>query len=106
MTRTSLPLMALVLAGAPLAAQSTAEWPAYGNVGGAHFSPAAEITPANVRQLQVAWIYRTGDYHRTRGRFEANPILVDGTLYLATPLGRVVALDPVTGAERWQTDER
>ncbi|HEY2825438.1 MAG TPA: pyrroloquinoline quinone-dependent dehydrogenase [Gemmatimonadales bacterium] len=98
----------LTIGPAALAAQTsrTDQWPAYGNVGGTRFSPAAQITPANVGQLELAWIYRTGDYHRTRGRFEANPILVDGTLYLSTPLGRVVALDPATGAERWQTDER
>lgn len=29
------------------------------------------------------------------------PIVVDGTMYLGTPFGRVVALDPVTGKERW-----
>jgi quinoprotein glucose dehydrogenase len=96
----------LWLAAVPLSAQATRanEWAVYGN-GGSHFSPAKEITPANVAGLQLAWIYRTGDYHRNRGRFEANPILVDGTLYISTPLGRVVALDPATGAERWQSDQ-
>jgi quinoprotein glucose dehydrogenase len=87
--------------------QSTTEWPAYGNgLSGNRFSPAAQITTANVSQLRLAWIYRTGDYHRSRGRFEANPIVVDGTLYLSTPLGRVVALDAATGIERWQSDQR
>ncbi len=28
--------------------------------------------------------------------------MVDGLLYLSTPLGKVVALDPVTGKERWE----
>jgi quinoprotein glucose dehydrogenase len=88
-----------------LAAQGAGEWPAYGNVGGTRYSTAAQITPANVTQLQLAWVYRTGDFHRTRGRFEANPILVDGTLYLSTPLGSVVALDPATGVARWQSDQ-
>jgi quinoprotein glucose dehydrogenase len=36
--------------------------------------------------------------------FEATPILVDGLLVLPTPLGRVLALDPATGAERWRFD--
>lgn len=98
---------AIAFEAATLRAQapSVAEWPAYGGSGGNHYSPAAEITAANVGQLQLAWIYRTGDYHRSRGRFEANPILADGTLYVSTPLGRVVALDPATGAERWQSDQ-
>ena len=98
----------LCLIGVQLPAQAARadEWPAYGNIGGTRYSPAAQITPANVAQLQLAWVYRTGDYHRDRGRFESNPILADGTLYISTPLGRVVALDPATGAERWQSDQR
>ena len=36
--------------------------------------------------------------------FQATPILVDGLLVLPTPLGRVLALDPATGAERWRFD--
>src|SRR2546425_9511227 len=40
-----------------------------------------------------------------RGRFEATPLLVDGMLYVSTPLGSVVALDPATGAERWKRSE-
>ena len=36
------------------------------------------------------------------GRFEATPIFVDGTLFLSTPLGDVLALDPETGNERWR----
>src|SRR5258708_26105326 len=75
------------------------DWPAYGrDAGGSRFSPLASITPANVASLQPAWVYRTGDFMWNRGRFEATPLLVDGTLYLATPLGRVVALDPASGA--------
>jgi quinoprotein glucose dehydrogenase len=38
--------------------------------------------------------------------FEATPLYVDGTLYVSTPLGRVIALDPVTGRERWVFDAR
>jgi quinoprotein glucose dehydrogenase len=36
--------------------------------------------------------------------FQATPILVGGLLVLPTPLGRVLALDPATGAERWRFD--
>ncbi|HVH11339.1 MAG TPA: pyrroloquinoline quinone-dependent dehydrogenase [Gemmatimonadales bacterium] len=79
------------------------EWRAYGNdPGGARFSSATAITPDNVQALRIAWIARTGDYMTDRGRFEATPILVDGTLYVSTPLGSVLALDPATGTERWR----
>ncbi|HEX7137685.1 MAG TPA: pyrroloquinoline quinone-dependent dehydrogenase, partial [Vicinamibacterales bacterium] len=36
--------------------------------------------------------------------FEATPLVVDGTMYIGTPLGRVIALDPSTGHERWVFD--
>ena len=32
--------------------------------------------------------------------------MVDGTLYLSTPLGRVIALDPETGTARWTYDAK
>ena len=41
----------------PNAAAST-EWPTYGHdPGGMRFSPVAQITPVNVSQLRVAWVY-------------------------------------------------
>ena len=39
-------------------AQPSTEWPTYGHdSGGMRFSPLTQITPANVNQLQVAWVY-------------------------------------------------
>jgi quinoprotein glucose dehydrogenase len=39
-----------------------------------------------------------------RRSLEATPIVVDGVMYLLTPIGRVIALDPETGRERWVYD--
>src|SRR5689334_13870649 len=34
------------------------EWPTYGHdPGGMRFSPVTQLTPGNVGQLQVAWVY-------------------------------------------------
>jgi quinoprotein glucose dehydrogenase len=94
---------AALVAAANAQSPRTSEWPSYGNdAGGTRFSAASQITPANVKGLRLAWVARTGDLLADRGRFEATPILVRGTLYVSTPLGSVVALDPVTGAERWR----
>ena len=94
----------------PLLAQSAAvEWPAYGrDAEGTRYSPAAQIKRENVRQLRQAWSIRTGDLMAgsNAGRFEAVPIFVDGTLFISTPLGNVLALDPETGAERWRFDAK
>ena len=68
-----------------------------------------QITRDNVIRLQVAWTYRTGEadarFATTKpASFEATPIVVDGTMYVGTPLGRVIALDAATGQERWIFD--
>ncbi len=67
-----------------------------------------DIRRENVAALEVAWTFRTGDaYTPKMGRptaHEATPLLIDGTLFLSTPLGRVIALDPVTGTKRWAFD--
>ncbi len=95
----------LVASGGAAQQPAASEWKAYGNdAGGTRFSSAAEIAPDNVNTLRLAWIARTGDYLTDRGRFEATPLLIDGTLYVSTPLGSVLALDPATGAERWKHD--
>jgi quinoprotein glucose dehydrogenase len=99
---------ALVSTATPLAAQSPGEWSAYGHDAlGSRFSPLTQITRENVAQLKPAWTYRTGDADvetRKPVKFEATPLMVDGTLFLSTPFGRVIALDPETGRERWTFD--
>jgi quinoprotein glucose dehydrogenase len=110
-------LAVLTVVVAPLAgvtgvhAQSLpGEWTAYGHDAlGSRFSPLTQITRDNVGQLTVAWTYRTGEIavktHQPT-KFEATPLMVDGILFLSTPFGRVIALDPETGAERWSYDAR
>lgn len=93
-------------------AQSSGNWSSYGrDPQGTRFSPLADITRENVASLVPAWTYHTGEigpgYDGGRRRsLETTPLVVDGTLYLSTPLGRVVALDPETGTERWAFDAR
>jgi quinoprotein glucose dehydrogenase len=107
--RASCPALGLVLALASAAAAQS-DWPIYGgDAGGQRFSPLAEIDRSNVARLELAWQIRTGDLDVEPGppdhmSFQATPILVDGLLVLPTPLGRVLALDPATGAERWRFD--
>jgi len=79
------------------------EWQHYGrDRGGSRYAPLDQITPANVGQLEQAWVYRTGV---AKGiGFETTPLMVDGLVYLCTQTNIVVALDPDTGARRWQFD--
>jgi quinoprotein glucose dehydrogenase len=91
--------------------QGGSDWPVYGHAaGGQRYSPLATINRQNVGSLKVAWTFRTGDaYTPPHGRptaFESTPLYINGTLYLSTPLGRVIALDPLTGKERWSYDSK
>ena len=84
------------------------DWPAYGNDrGGSRFSPLTQIDRRNVGSLAVAWRFSTGESgagYETgrRTSFEATPLVVAGTMYFSTALGRVFALDAETGVERWR----
>jgi quinoprotein glucose dehydrogenase len=102
-------LLTLVLS-VDVVAQAPGEWPAYGrDPGGSRHSPLTQITRDNVSNLATVWMYRTGETGPTPARgappaLETTPIMVDGTLYISTPLGRVIALDPRTGTEKWKFD--
>ncbi len=84
------------------------DWPAYGHDrGGSRFSPLTQIDARNVATLAVAWKFSTGEAGPgfetgRRTSFEATPLVVAGTMYFSTALGRVFALDAATGAERWR----
>lgn len=119
---------ALLLVGSRPGAQSgappaDAEWRAYGgDARGQRYSPLAQVHRGNVAQLRVAWTAHTGDLSHPKGdqgnvagcgrchtgdsKFEATPLAVRGTLFLSTPLNRVLALDPETGRQRWRFDPR
>lgn len=90
-----------------------AGWAHYGgDAGGTRYSSAAQITPANVGHLQVAWTFHSGedgegfpdDAWSDHMTWEATPILHDGALYFTTSETNVVAIDAATGALRWRHD--
>src|SRR3990167_22561 len=87
-------------------------WAHYGgDSGGARFSALHDITPANVRSLEIAWTYETGDAQRPpavqeQAAAEATPILVDGRLVFCTPFNEVIALHPASGKELWRHDAK
>jgi len=106
----NLVLAMLFAVGVPaFADQRDAEaWTHYG--GGPHgmqYSSLSQISRRNVGRLEEAWRYRTGELgegHREPFAFQANPILVEGRLYLPTGSAIVFALDPATGRELWRYD--
>ncbi len=95
-------LLLFAIACAP-SAPPQADWPVNGGPGNARYSPLVQITRQNVRQLQVAWTYESGD-HFTASEMQSNPVVVDGVLYVTTPTLQVVAVNAVTGRELWRYD--
>jgi quinoprotein glucose dehydrogenase len=101
--------LAGIVAVSPLAAQSTrsgaatgqfdyAGWDAYlGGSDSSQFSSLTQITPANVKNLQVAWEYPTGAGQPPH----FNPTVAGGRMYVQRGDGKIVALDPATGKELW-----
>ena len=102
-----------LLAAAAIRAQTPdGSWAYYGqNAGGMRYSGLKQISRDNVKQLAVAWTYRTGELKKYEGTsvmeqaaFETTPILIGRTLYFSTPSDRVFAVDAATGQERWVYD--
>jgi quinoprotein glucose dehydrogenase len=109
MTSQSLPASAATLAllflvtilGAQESTSSPHDWPAYGgDPQGTRYSTLTQINRSNVSQLQVAWQFDPGEGTPT-GRFQGQPIVVNGVLYSVTPGSGVVSLDGATGKLKW-----
>src|SRR6185312_11772375 len=104
-------LVAAVLL-APCAHAAEPGWGFYGgDAGGQRFSPARQITPANVATLTKAWSFSTGDMATKgdvmkRASFEDTPILAEGRLYVCSPFNEVSALNPGSGKPLWRFDPK
>jgi len=80
------------------------DWPVYrGDPKGNQYVAMAEIHAANVQKLRPAWEYHTGDANQ-RSTMHANPIVVNGIMYITTPALKAVALNAATGREVWVFD--
>ena len=90
--------------GAAAPAAGNQEWTVYsGNPEGTHYSPLAQINRDNVKDLQIAWKFDSGDAFPSSEN-ECNPIVVNGVLYATTPKLNVVALDAASGKLLWRFD--
>jgi quinoprotein glucose dehydrogenase len=67
---------------------------------GNQFAALAQINATNVHKLRPAWEHRTGDASE-RSTMYANPLVVNGVMYITTPSLRAEALNAATGARIW-----
>ena len=70
-----------------------------GNYHGHSYSPLDQITTANVKNLQLQWVWAMND----SGSNQTTPIVHNGVVYLASPSNFVQALDGKTGDLIWET---
>ena len=61
------------------------------------YSQLNQVTPANVKDLELQWIYQASSLEK----FEATALVVDGILYTVQAPNDIVALDAATGRTFW-----
>jgi len=81
--------------GAPAEPQN---WLTYsGNLQSHRYSPLTQVTPANVRNLELAWAFQAMSLEK----FEATPLALDGVLFTVQPPNDIVAIDGASGRTFW-----
>jgi alcohol dehydrogenase (cytochrome c) len=76
----------------------TQDWLSYsGGLTGQRHSALAQITTANVNNLELQWVFQA----RSLEKFEATPLVVDGVMYTVQAPNDIVALDAATGRVYW-----
>jgi len=104
-----LPQQTAAAMGEPSQFDVGADWPAYGGTySSRRYSPLAQITPANVDQLERAWVFETGDLPapgaENKYGAETTPLKIGNTLYLCSATNVLFALDARTGQPIWRHD--
>lgn len=93
----------LLLFGALATLGQSANWTTYSGNDAAHrFSQLANITPANIGQLELKWIYQA----RIVEKFQTTPLVQDGVMYFTVPPSDAVAVDAATGVRLWEYKRR
>jgi quinoprotein glucose dehydrogenase len=84
------------------------DWPVYGgNNAGNRYSSLNQINKDNVKNLQLAWTFDTGENNNPAERgmdIQCQPIIVNGIMYGTTPRLKVFAIEAATGKELWKFD--
>ncbi|HNQ74903.1 MAG TPA: PQQ-binding-like beta-propeller repeat protein [Verrucomicrobiota bacterium] len=107
--RARLPLYQIIPAASPEALTPTDGLPAretfrtwhrsHGDNGGRRFSALDQINRLNVTNLQVAWVYHSGDGSNF---IQCNPIIVGDVMYAPTSGKHLAAVNAATGVEVWR----
>src|SRR5262245_17525369 len=79
-----------------------ANWITYGGaLNNQRFSTLDQINTTNVGGLKGAWLTRLGSGRGSKYIFEADPLVIDGVMYIPTGNDDIFALDAKTGKKLW-----
>lgn len=100
--RAPVALLGLFFSAALFAADRN--WAGYlGDAGATHYSTLKSINATNIKGLERAWEFHTGDLPPgNRSQIQCNPLVIDGVLYGTTPALSLFAIDAATGRELWR----
>ena len=88
----------LLVLGLAASAQNYTAWSDYGGAAdSAQYSALNQINRGNIARLEVAWRFSTGDHLK----YDFNPLMARGLLFVLAKLNSIVALDAATGKEIW-----
>lgn len=82
------------------------DWPVYhGDATASHYSQLKQISKKNVKELKLAWTYKSsrepvGDF----SEMQCNPLVLDGVMYGISTDSFVFAINAATGKEIWRAD--
>ena len=81
----------------------TTDWSVYnGSAENLHYSDLTQVDTNNVKDLQVAWEYHTGDGDTVNhSQIQCNPLIIEGVMYGTTPQMKLFAIEAATGREKW-----
>src|SRR6266404_2695438 len=91
-------------AAAPPSGTAQGEWRYYGgDAGSTKYSPLDQINRDNVKNLKIAWRWKTDNFGpKPEYIYEATPLMVHGVLYTTAGQRRAVAaIDAATGETLW-----
>jgi alcohol dehydrogenase (cytochrome c) len=71
---------------------------------GQRYSPLKQVNVNNVAQLTPVWAFSFGG-EKQRGQ-EAQPVIVDGKMFVTASYSRIYALDAATGRKLWKYEHR
>jgi quinohemoprotein ethanol dehydrogenase len=79
------------------------DWITYGgSLFNQRYSTLNQINQSNVANLKGAWMTRLNSGRGSKYKFEADPLVIDGVMYIPTGNDDIFALDAKTGRKLWE----